>query len=73
MLDNDQYGTCVAVTWANARRLVTTTLTPKGYYPGLDEVIALYKTQNPGFPAEDNGWTSRRLDVPRRDRRAGRG
>jgi hypothetical protein len=55
MLDNDQYGTCVPVTWANIRRLVTTTLTAKGYYPGLDEVVALYKTQNPGFPAEDNG------------------
>jgi len=55
MLGNDQYGTCVPVTWSNIRRLVTTTLTPHGYYPTLDEVIALYKTQNPGFPAEDNG------------------
>lgn len=55
MLDNDRYGTCVAVTWANIRRLVTTTLTDTPAYPSLDEVIALYKTQNPGFPAEDNG------------------
>jgi hypothetical protein len=55
VLGNDRYGDCVAVTWANARRLVTTTLTGHGYYPGFDQVVALYKTQNPGFPAEDNG------------------
>ena len=55
MLGNDQYGDCVAVTWANVRRLVTSTLTPHGSYPSLDEVIALYKTQNPGFPAQDDG------------------
>ena len=55
MLGNDQYGDCVAVTWANVRRLVTATLTAHATYPGLDEVIALYKTQNPGFPGEDNG------------------
>jgi len=55
MLGNDQYGDCVAVTWANVRRLVTSTLTAKSNYPGLDQVIALYKTQNPGFPAQDDG------------------
>ena len=55
LLGNDQYGDCVAVTWANVRRLVTSTLAAKANYPGLDQVIALYKTQNPGFPAEDNG------------------
>jgi hypothetical protein len=55
MLGNDQYGDCVAVTWSNVRRLVTSALTPPGHYPGLDQVIAFYKTQNPGFPAEDNG------------------
>lgn len=55
MLGNDQYGDCVAVTWSNIRRLVTATLTDAPSYPSLDEVIALYKTQNPGFPAEDNG------------------
>ncbi len=55
MLGNDQYGDCVAVTWANVRRLVTGTLHAPPEYPGIDEVIALYKTQNPGFPAEDNG------------------
>ena len=55
MLGNDQYGTCVAVTWANARRLVTTTLTPHGYYPPWAQVEAVYKTQNPGFPQQDDG------------------
>ena len=55
MLGNDQYGDCVAVTWANVRRLVTATLTAHATYPGLDEVIALYKTQNPGFPQQDDG------------------
>lgn len=55
ILDNDQYGTCAPVTWANIRRLITATLTPPGYYPSLDEVITLYKTQNPGFPAQDDG------------------
>lgn len=55
MLGNDQYGDCVPVTWANIRRLVTATLTSSVHYPSMDDVIALYKTQNPGFPAEDNG------------------
>jgi hypothetical protein len=55
MLGNDEYGDCVAVTWANYRRLITTTLTSTPVYPSLDEVIQFYKTQNPGFPQEDNG------------------
>jgi len=54
MLGNDQYQDCVAVTWANIRRLVTATLATE-YYPTLDQVLALYKTQNPFFPTEDNG------------------
>jgi len=54
MLGNDQYGDCVAVTWANMRRLVTATLSTE-VYPTLNQVIALYKTQNPKFPADDNG------------------
>lgn len=49
MLGNDEAGDCVAVTWANVRRLVTTTLKPPGSYPGQEEVWAVYKTQNPGF------------------------
>lgn len=54
MLANDSAGDCVAVTWANVRRLVTAALSTE-QYPTLDQVIAFYKTQNPGFPSEDNG------------------
>jgi hypothetical protein len=54
MLGNGQYGDCVAVTWANLRRLVTATLTTESY-PSMNEVIAFYKTQNPDFPSQDDG------------------
>jgi len=54
MLGNDTYGDCVAVTWANTRRLVSTTL-GTAEYPSLSEVYTFYKTQNPDFPNEDNG------------------
>ena len=54
MLGNDQYGDCVAVTWANMRRLVTATLATENY-PTMNQVIALYKTQNPNFPTQDDG------------------
>ena len=59
MLGNDAAGDCVAVTYANVRRLVTTALTASGYYPTQDEVWAIYKTQNPNFDpngtADTNG------------------
>jgi hypothetical protein len=48
MLGNDVAGDCVAVTWANIRRLLTFILGAE-YYPTQDEVWAIYKTQNPGF------------------------
>ncbi|MBU2177492.1 MAG: hypothetical protein KJ556_20560, partial [Gammaproteobacteria bacterium] len=54
VLGNHQYGVCVAVTWANMRRLVTGTLTQE-IYPNLKNVIDLYKTQNPFFPVQDMG------------------
>src|ERR1019366_10226691 len=54
ILGNDSEGDCVAVAWSNTRRLVTATLATEEY-PGLDQVLAFYKTQNPLFPAEDNG------------------
>jgi hypothetical protein len=54
MLGNDAYGDCVAVTWANLRRLTTAALSTE-VYPSLTEVEAVYRTQNPGFPSEDNG------------------
>ena len=54
MLGNDQYGDCVAVTWANLRRLTTAALSTE-FYPPLSQVEALYRTQNPGFPSQDDG------------------
>lgn len=55
MLGNDTYGDCVAVAMANNRRNVTDKLTGAAKYPSLAWVEALYKTQNPNFPSEDNG------------------
>lgn len=59
MLGNDLAGDCVAVTWANVRRLVTITLAAGGCYPSQDEVWAVYRTQNPDFDpngtADTNG------------------
>ena len=59
ILGNDTAGDCVAVTWANVRRLVTKTLGGAENYPSLDEVWAVYKTQNPDFDpngtADTNG------------------
>jgi len=54
MLGNDQYGDCVAVTWANLRRLTTAKLSTESY-PSMSEVEAVYKTQNPDFPSQDDG------------------
>jgi hypothetical protein len=48
-------GDCVPVTWANLRRLMTGALTNREVYPDLAQVVTAYKTQNPGFPSEDNG------------------
>jgi hypothetical protein len=48
MLGNDQAGDCVAVTWANVRRLVTAVAGAENY-PSQDEVWAVYRTQNPHF------------------------
>jgi hypothetical protein len=59
MLGNDLAGDCVAVTWANVRRLVSTVLGSAGYYPTQAEVWAVYQTQNPDFDpagtADTNG------------------
>ena len=53
MLGNDSKGDCVAVTWANTRRLVSATLTGKVDYPGITSVLQFYATQNPN--GSDNG------------------
>ena len=64
---------CVAVTWANVRRLVTAVLSTE-YYPSLDQVYAVYETQNPGFPQQDNGMDIQTcLQYLVKHRRAGRG
>lgn len=55
MLGNDSYGDCVAVTWANERREVSAILGGREVYPTLAQVIEFYKTQNPGFPSQDDG------------------
>lgn len=58
MLGNDRAGDCVAVTWANFRRLVTA-IAGAERYPDQDAVWAVYRTQNPGFDpngtADTNG------------------
>ena len=59
MLGNDQAADCVAVTWANVRRLVTAVCGGAEHYPTQDQVWAVYKTQNPRFDpngtADTNG------------------
>lgn len=58
MLGNNIAGDCVAVTWANFRRLVTA-IAGAERYPDQDSVWAVYRTQNPGFDpngtADTNG------------------
>lgn len=54
MLGNDLWGDCVAAYLANFWRLISATLGVE-YYPTLEEVLSLYATQNPNFPADDNG------------------
>jgi hypothetical protein len=49
VLGNDKAGDCAAVTWANVRRLVTSTLSGQAAYPTQDMVWQLYRTQNPQF------------------------
>lgn len=53
MLGNDIQGNCVAVTWANTRRLVTAALGATENYPSQVMVDTVYATQNPA--GQDNG------------------
>ena len=55
VLGNFEYGDCVSVSWSNMRRLMTATLTDHEVYPTLEQVLELYKTQNPNFPDDDMG------------------
>ena len=61
LLGNDQYGDCAAVGWANLRRFMSAMLGEKENYPALDDVLKLYKTQNPNFPVDDNGMDMQSL------------
>jgi len=54
MLGNDQAGDCVAVTWANMRRLVSATIGSGAEYPDQSLVWDFYKTQNPSFDPSGN-------------------
>jgi hypothetical protein len=58
MLGNDIAGDCVAVTWANFRRLLTALLGGHEVYPTQDQVWAIYKTQNPGFDPNGSADTN---------------
>ena len=42
-------GDCEPVRWANTRRMVTKVLSGTEVYPDWDQVLALYRTQNPDF------------------------
>ncbi|NUR65149.1 MAG: hypothetical protein HOQ47_05260 [Streptomyces sp.] len=58
MRGNDVAGDCVAVTWANVRRLLSYMAGVEDY-PSQDDVWQVYKTQNPDFDpngtADTNG------------------
>ncbi len=58
MLGNDVAGNCAAVTYANIRRLVTSTLTATPSYPSQAEVWEIYKTQNPEFDPNGTAQTN---------------
>ena len=58
---NNVNGTCVVASWAGVKALVTWFLTGSEVILSDAEIIALYKTQNPNFPAEDNGMDIQKL------------
>jgi hypothetical protein len=57
MLGNDAAGDCVAVTWANVRRLVTAILASESY-PSQSQVWKFYQTQNPDFDPNGSSDTN---------------
>jgi hypothetical protein len=57
MRGNDVAGDCVAVTWANVRRLVSFIAGAENY-PSQDEVWAVYRTQNPSFDPNGSADTN---------------
>jgi hypothetical protein len=57
MLGNDAAGDCVAVTWANVRRLVSFIAGAENY-PTQDQVWEIYRTQNPDFDPDGTEYTN---------------
>ena len=57
MLGNDVAGDCNAVTWANMRYLITSTLSTANY-PSQDQVWQFYETQNPQFNPSGTAQTN---------------
>lgn len=52
---NDQYGTCVVAAFDHARQTITGLLTGTQQNLTTAQIESFYQTQNPDFPAEDNG------------------
>ena len=55
LLGNNEIGDCAAVSAANMVRTITALLGSKEMYPSFSQVEALYRTQNPYYPAQDEG------------------
>jgi hypothetical protein len=55
MDDNDNIGDCVVASFDHARQVITGLLTGTQQNFTQEQIINFYKTQNPNFPAEDNG------------------
>jgi lysozyme len=52
---NDQYGDCTVAGYDHFKETVTYLLKGTGINLTEQQIIDFYKTQNPGFPQEDNG------------------
>lgn len=54
---NDQYGDCIVAGWDHTRQIITGLLcgTPQNFTQA--QIIDFYKTQNPNFPAQDDGMS----------------
>lgn len=52
---NDQYGDCVVAAWDHFQMVVEKLLTGSASPFTASELIDFYKTQNPGFPNQDDG------------------
>lgn len=57
ILGNDSFGDCVGVTWATVRRIVTRLYGTENY-PSMDQVLKVYRTQNPNFDPNGSSTTN---------------